>query len=78
MIDYNLLKEYTEKCCYKQKVRIENIEFIGGEFIYTYRHEYNDSNQDSTEKVSFIELLNFLYNKMNELQQELKQYEQNN
>jgi len=66
MIDYNLLKEYTEKCCYKQKVRIGNITLIDDEFVYTYTHEYNDSNQESTEKVSFIELLNFLYNKINE------------
>ena len=66
MIDYNLLKEYTEKCCYKQKVRIENITLIDNEFVYTYRHEYSGSNQESTEKVSFIELLNFLYNKINE------------
>lgn len=64
MIDYNLLEEYTEKCCYKQKVKVRHINPISNGFIYTYSHEYSEN--DCKEEVTLIQLLNFLYYKIKE------------
>ena len=58
------MEENTEKWCHKQQVRNKHINPTDSGFIYTYTHEYNDSNYDLKEEVSLTELINFLYTKI--------------
>ena len=63
MLDTNLLEEYINIIYGVQKASVKAQNVQCNTIIFTFSHEYE--NEYLKEEVTFIELFNFLYNKIN-------------